>query len=314
MNKLINEFNENDFRGLDLNALVTFVALMRTGSVKLAAERVLLGPSAVSMALARLREVSGDPLFVRTRSGMSPTPRAQELYRQVEPALARIHAGLRNAPGFDPAVASGTIRLGVGDELEPFLLPGIAARLAAQAPALRLVNRACNFTTATALIDDDAIDVALCAQPENLKPWHVVRPLAKERFLCVYDPAVIAPARRLAQALYFSVPHIVRATDGSTRTRFDDLFERHGFRRTVAATAATAVAAALAVRGNRLLANLPGTAARLIAREFGLAVSELPLKIPAHQLVLLSHANRAADIRSQWFQNLVGDAFAALEA
>jgi len=70
------EFSEADLRRLDLNLLLVFAALMRERSVRRAANRLYLGPPAVSMALARLRETVGDPLFVRANAGMQPTPRA----------------------------------------------------------------------------------------------------------------------------------------------------------------------------------------------------------------------------------------------
>jgi DNA-binding transcriptional LysR family regulator len=80
----------------------------------------------------------------------------------------------------------------------------------------------------------------------------------------------------------------------------------------VAATSATFLAAALALKGNRLLANMPGLAARLLARELGLAVAPLPIEMPGHQLALLCHARRAGDARTAWFQQRLQEIVAAL--
>ncbi|RRQ75808.1 LysR family transcriptional regulator, partial [Streptomyces griseofuscus] len=63
----------------DLNLLFTLNALLSEGSVAAAARRLQLSPSAMSRSLARLRQVTGDPLLVRAGRGLVPTPRALEL-------------------------------------------------------------------------------------------------------------------------------------------------------------------------------------------------------------------------------------------
>jgi DNA-binding transcriptional LysR family regulator len=209
------------------------------------------------------------------------------------------------------------LRLGVGDDLEPFILPLLVKAFAEHAPGIRLVNRPCNFATVCDLLDADLIDVALCPQPAELRSWHAARVLTDEGFLCVFDPFVLprhTKSGKLTKAQYFSTPHIVRATDGATRTRFDDLFEQHGHQRTVAATSATFLAAAMAIRGRRMLVNMPATAARLIAREFGLSTCPLPIPVPTHQLALLCHATRAADPQTEWMQSIIEQAVLVLRA
>ena len=81
----------------DLNLLVTLDVLLAEGSVARAARRLRLSPSAMSRALARLREATGDPLLVRAGRGLVPTPRALELRERVEPARAGRRSG--SAPG-----------------------------------------------------------------------------------------------------------------------------------------------------------------------------------------------------------------------
>jgi len=107
-------FNEIELRRFDLNLLLVFSALMRERSVSRAANRLYLGPSAVSMALGRLRDVTGDPLFVRAGAGMEPTPRALQLWAELAPALGSVAQAVRGRPAFDPAKADqccATIRV-----------------------------------------------------------------------------------------------------------------------------------------------------------------------------------------------------------
>ena len=73
----------------DLNLLVTLDVLLTEGSVARAARRLRLSPSAMSRALARLREATGDPLLVRAGRGLVPTPRALALRERVGELLAQ---------------------------------------------------------------------------------------------------------------------------------------------------------------------------------------------------------------------------------
>src|SRR5437879_12261577 len=85
----------------DLNLLVTLDALLAEGSVARAAQRLLLSPSAMSRALARLRQATGDPLLVRAGRGLVPTPRALALRGQVGQLVQDGAAGLRPAGTLD---------------------------------------------------------------------------------------------------------------------------------------------------------------------------------------------------------------------
>src|SRR5206468_5049920 len=81
----------------DFNLLVTLDVLLNEGSVARAARRLRLSPSAMSRALARLRETTGDPLLVRAGRGIVPTPRALELRARVGQLIEDAEAVLRPA-------------------------------------------------------------------------------------------------------------------------------------------------------------------------------------------------------------------------
>ena len=85
----------------DFNLLVTLDALLAEGSVARAAQRLRLSPSAMSRALARLRETTGDPLLVRAGRGLVPTPRALELRERVSQLVQDTEGVLRPAAKLD---------------------------------------------------------------------------------------------------------------------------------------------------------------------------------------------------------------------
>ena len=76
-----------NLRAVDLNLLPIFVAVVEEGQLSRAAQRLGMSQPAVSAALQRLRLTVDDDLFTRSRSGLSPTPRATDLYNEVSTHL-----------------------------------------------------------------------------------------------------------------------------------------------------------------------------------------------------------------------------------
>lgn len=122
---------------LDLNLLVALDALLAEGGVGRAAQRLNLSQPAVSHALRRLREATGDPLLVRVGPRMELTPHAQALRAPLAQALEQVR-GLFQAQGFDPATSTRGFRLMMPDLCVDLLMPAVLAQVAAAAPGVRL--------------------------------------------------------------------------------------------------------------------------------------------------------------------------------
>ena len=126
-----------DIAGFDLNLMKAFDALYAERHVTRAGSRIGLSQSAMSGALTRLRELLGDELFVRTPSGMQPTPRAHDLAGPVSDALRLLRSALQ-ADSFDPATADNTVTLAMTDYAAFVLLPPLMARLSVDAPHINV--------------------------------------------------------------------------------------------------------------------------------------------------------------------------------
>src|SRR5437667_3193994 len=122
----------------DLNLLVTLDVLLAEGSVARAARRLKLSPSAISRALARLREATGDPLLVRAGRGLVPTPRALELRARVGPLVQDAEAVLRPAEALDLKQLVRTFTLRTREGFVENFGPDLIARVGRQAPGVRL--------------------------------------------------------------------------------------------------------------------------------------------------------------------------------
>ena len=145
---------------MDLNLLRVFDAVFEDQNLLRAGKRLHLSQSAISHALARLREALQDELFIRTARGMEPTARALAMAAPLREALRSIHDTLGVQP-FDPATASRTFVLAANDYVTSVLLVGLSRRVAAIAPAVDLVVRPSTRLDLAEQIDVGRIDLAI---------------------------------------------------------------------------------------------------------------------------------------------------------
>lgn len=303
---MADQFSELELRRLDLNLLLVFSAVMRERSVRRAAHRLFLGPSAISMALARLREAVGDELFVRSQRGMEPTPRAVELWRRIEPALGEVEAALRAGRGFDPRTADTVFRFACPDDLEFLLVPRLLGRLEEEAPGTRLVVRPSEFTGVLDRLDTGDAELALGALPRRgVERRHRVLPLYRDGFLAVVDPTVVGSAGELDLATYLELPHVLLSPSGVLTGLIDDRLAELGQHRRVVAAVAHFPSIPFMLKGRRLLANMPSVAARHFARGFGLTALPLPFDGGDFEVALAWHVRSDADPAQRWFRDLV---------
>ncbi|MDH2067217.1 LysR family transcriptional regulator [Pantoea sp. GD03673] len=111
----------------DLNLLPVLLVMMEERNVTRAAERLGITQPALSNALNRLRETLNDPLFIRERYGMRPTPKAEQLAQVVGPALASIDKVILGQQDFDPLRATRLFTLAPNSYVEFIMMPAIVA-------------------------------------------------------------------------------------------------------------------------------------------------------------------------------------------
>lgn len=127
---------------VDLNLLHVLHAVLVEGSATRAAKRLHVTQSAVSNALARLRQTLGDPLLVRNSRGLSATPRARELEPELAAIMASVGRLLNPRAGFEPATTTREFTVACADYCTAILGAGLAALMHLHAPlaTLRLVT------------------------------------------------------------------------------------------------------------------------------------------------------------------------------
>lgn len=305
----MNNINESDFRRLDLNLLLVFHALLHERSVTRAAQRLFIGQPALSGALKRLRAALGDALFVRTSHGMTPTPRALELARVIEPLLLSLQQALHAKPVFDPARAERVFRIGLSDALEVALMPRLMQRLAAEAPGVRLIARAADRTTAPGMLDAAEIELAVgvfidCAA------WHRQRTLFDWHFVCVCNPELVkVRGKRLTLKEYLRHPHLLTSFSADLSGLVDELLREQGLTRQVVFSSRNFATSPFIVRQMPAITTVPTFAAATWRDALGLAVSPLPFDSPRYEVSLLWTAAYDGDLGLRWLVSLMGEVF-----
>src|SRR5688500_11492781 len=169
---------------VDLNLLRVFDAVLREKGVTPAALRLGLTQPAVSNALARLRKLFGDPLFVRTPGGVDATPFARELAEPVRQALALLESALAHGPGFDPATATRAFRFYMSDLGQIEFLPPLVERVQRDAPGVRLEAVALEIEDIADALAAGGLDLAVGFLPGLGAPVRR-QALFKDPYLCL---------------------------------------------------------------------------------------------------------------------------------
>ena len=297
-----------DIRRIDLNLLVTFDALFTMRSVTRAAASIGLGQPAVSHSLSRLRELTGDALFVATRRGLVPTSRALALSAWVRSVLEEAQQKLLERPPFDPAAWAGKVRLAMTPMMDMALTPRLLGRLAAQAPnATVVVHAAAVWNDVLERLDDGAVDLYVGFAGE-LKSRHRQRALWEENVLALFSSARLDLASPIALKDYISCSHVLVTQRGGVMERqVDDALARIGHRRRIVLSTPHFLVVPHLLLETPLIATMHGRAARWLGRAFDLDTSPVPAAVSSFQESMVWHEVVDRDPAQLWLRETILD-------
>lgn len=286
-------------RKLDLNLFRVFVAVCRERNLTRAAELLHVSQSAVSHALARLREQLNDPLFHREAQGVVPTPLALRILPSVQQALALLERVALHDEQFDPARDIAGLTIAMNDEIESILLPGIALALRRHIPAavvssVRIDRSSVKADLASGQLDC-VIDVAHAAVEELMHT-----PLTSEQFVVASrspEPVDFAG--------YLAGEHVTVSSRRQGRSIEDWELARRGHRRQVAARCQHYASAWSLVASSDLLLTIPHNLAQSLAKVVRNHIHPLPVDLPPVELHLFWHKDRELDLANRWLRELL---------
>ena len=287
-----------DIKRLDFNLLVTLDALLAERSVSRAAQRLSLSQPALSAQLARLREMLGDPLFVPSHRGMTPTLLALGLQAPLAAALAQLRDVVTSARAFDPARDDFTVHIAASDYVQAALLLDFTLALRAEAPGVRIALRALDRARLEAQMEKGEIDLAVLT-PEGIADALRSRPLFEERYVFIARRGHPALRRPLDAARFCELEHVmVSPRGGSFTTPVDDMLDAQGLQRRVVVSASTFHSVPDLVERSDLVALVP---ARLVEHRAGrLRVLAPPLPVAGFAIHMAWHNRNHGDAAQRW--------------
>ncbi|HEN3566139.1 TPA: LysR family transcriptional regulator [Yersinia enterocolitica] len=288
----------------DLNLLLTLNILLAEGSVVRAAQRLGLSPSAMSRALARLRQTTGDPLLVRAGRVLVPTPRALELREQVSQLVEGATSVLRPAEKLNLAQLSRIFTLRTSDGFVENFGATLLARVNQDAAGVRLRFMQ-KMDKDSALLRDGIVDLETGVVGSSASPELRTRGLFRDRFIGVVRAGHPLSQGEISPERYASQGHIMISRRQGHKGPVDDAVQLVGLERN-AVTYVDGISTALAlVKGSDLVATVPERHTRNLRR--GMFSFSLPMTSPVIMISMLWHPRMEADPAHRWLRQCVLD-------
>jgi LysR family transcriptional regulator, nod-box dependent transcriptional activator len=289
------------FKGLDLNLLVAFDALMELKSVTRAAERLHLSQAAMSAALGRLRDFFSDEILVVQGKRMFPTAFAQNLSSQVQHCLREIDQMMVTSSAFDPAVSQRTFRVVSSDYISVVVLVPLIAHLRHIAPGV----------TIEALLTSDIVqkqiengDVDLLITPEDyVSPDLPTELLFAENHVvvgCLKNPRLHGD---ISEQDFLAAGHVTVSIGNQRTASFADKnLAAIGKIRRIEVTAPSFTMVPWLLIDTPRLAVMAERLARTMASRFDIAYGPLPFPLPVMREMVQFHFTRRTDAGLVWFR------------
>jgi LysR family nod box-dependent transcriptional activator len=304
------------FKNLDLNLLVALDALLTEQHVTRAAERVALTQSAMSGALARLREHFGDELIVKSGHGhkLALTPLGFILRKSVRDILLQTQSVMNTRPDFDPARSNRHFSIVASDFVDTVLMPDVSKTLASTAPDV--VLELLHPLGRNIPIDLDRGEVDLLIVPlQYASQVHPTEILFQDRMSCVVwnDNSIVGD--QLSVEGYLELQHVAMNFGRARMQSFEGEFlESSGFHRKVSTWVSSFVVLPQMVVGTNRIATVPYRLAEYYAKSLPIRVLAPPLEFPEVCEVVQWNAYQDNDPAILWLRRMLKEGAAGLKS
>jgi DNA-binding transcriptional LysR family regulator len=293
---------------IDLNLLAVFQEVYRERQISNAARRLNLSQSAVSNALARLRRLFGDALFVRTGQGMQPTPFAQALAEPVGAALAQVALALNQRSAFDPATSTRRFTIAMTDVGELHFMPALIERCRLAAPQLQISSRRAGSIALKEEMESGRVDLAI-GPFEDISEALYQRLLFRQPYVSMVRRGHPLTEGKLDLARFAAAEHLFVDSSESPYDRINQLLEKAGIGASTRFRVPHFTAVPYIVQASDLVVTVPQKLAERAGPPFGLAWITPPLKLPPLQTNMFWHRRYNQDPGNQWLRGLVAGTF-----
>jgi len=303
-----------NFGKLDLNLLVVFNAMMQYRNVTVAGRELGLSQPAMSHALLKMRKAFDDPLFVRVKSGMQPTPKALAMVDAVGDVLQRIQMDLLSPVVFDPASSNRKFRIAMSDVGESFFTAPLIRALRSQGQHMRLQVFSPTPSALAQQLESGDVDLAIGNYPDLIGADFYQQALFTSRFVAIAarDNPYLQDSE-LTMEKFLEAPHIDVTTPGRTQEIILRYMADKKILRQVPLQISRFLSLLEIVPQSDLIAIVPLEAAELFRSAGGVAVHALPFGSPTFRLRQYWHKRFHDDVAIRWLRALVHEQFKDLD-
>lgn len=292
----------------DFNLLITLDAVLAEGSVARAGKRLGLSPSAMSRALARLRETTGDPLLVRAGRGLVPTPRAIELRERVSQLVRDGREILGPVDNLDLTQVARTFTLRTSDGFVENFGPALIARVRQEAPGVRLFFVQKPDKDGTPL-RDGIIDMETGVVEPTMAPELRVQALFQDRHIGVVRTGHPLSSGEMTPGRYAAGDHIHVSRPGLNDGQIDATLKLLQLERNIVVLVGGFSTALGLARASDLIASVPERHTGNLRA--GMYSFPLPIQTPPFTVSVVWHPRFQADPAHRWLRELVVETCAA---
>jgi DNA-binding transcriptional LysR family regulator len=293
---------------LDLDWLGVFVEVYKTQSVSRAAQCLGIEQASASIALGKLRRHFDDPLFVRTSSGMAPTPRAHALYPDLAEAVARIARARGDTAPFLPQQAQRVFCIGMTDISEIVLLPRLINHLQNTAPGL-VVEAEKISPDSRRRLESGEMDLAVGFTPD-LAAGFYQQALFVQDFVCLASQDHPRVQASLGLAAFLAEGHIVVTTSGTGHSIVDKVLASQRIARRVVLRVPSFLGVARIVAQTEFLVIVPRRLGHALASQERVQLLEPPVTLPPYKVRQHWHQRFNADAGNLWLRRAMVTLFA----
>jgi DNA-binding transcriptional LysR family regulator len=297
--------------GVDLNLMKAFEAMMIEANVSRAAERVGLAQPSMSNALARLRALFDDPLFVRSAAGMRPTEKAHAIAPLVAQALAALRAAVNDAGVFNPATTPLTVRIMMPDYGELTLLPLIAQELQSLAPQVQIISVAFDRRTYAAKLERGDVDLVigvLGSPPRRI----AVERIFDDQFVCIARTGHPGIGQTLDRATFLALPQALVAPGGRLSGAVDRALSGTGESRRLVMSVGNFLSLPFLIADSDMIAVIGERVARRLADVIDIVIYPVPIDVAGFGLSMAWDSAMTQSAGQGWFRDIVREVAAQL--
>jgi DNA-binding transcriptional LysR family regulator len=293
----------------DLNVLIVFGAILETRSVSKASERLGMSQPSISHALAKMRQFFDDPMFVRVKNEMQPTPRASLIAPPIKLVLDLARSEIFHQHTFNPATSTRTFTLCMTDGAEASYLSHIINAFRLRAPNARLRTVSPISEALEEGLESGAVDLAIGYFPDIKNAGVFQQQLLRNSgIVCIvgHENRLI-PRGVLDAATFSTVAHVAVRTEGRSQEVIEKAMLALGIRREVFLTIPHYLGLLNIISQTELIAVIPLDITDAFELHSGIDLHPLPFPSPKVEITQIWHRKHNKDLANQWLRTLVRD-------